>query len=143
MRPADPERVWRTFLVPVLSTDGYGVIWVHSSSKAVRDAAARSGRIPFEAGLAAIEALEARLSARSCLRTKLAAEQAAASVLSDPGTALGPRGHQRGERGERGELLPRTPATPGQLQALSPQGKGGPSCVGRGGRGDTRLRHAR
>ncbi len=48
-RAADPDRVWRTFQAPAPSVDGYRVIWVHSTTKAARDAAARASRI--EAGL--------------------------------------------------------------------------------------------
>ena len=82
----DPDRVYRTFESPVPSVDGYRVIWVHSSSKAQRDAASRSARI--EAGLAAIEALDARLSApRSRLRTRVAAEEAARQCLSEVGAS--------------------------------------------------------
>ncbi|MGH9100576.1 MAG: IS1634 family transposase, partial [Acidimicrobiales bacterium] len=83
-RLEDPERVFRTFEAPVPSTDGYRVIWVHSSTKAVRDAATRATHI--EAGMAAIEGLEARLVApRSRLRTKVAVEQAAAAALEKAG----------------------------------------------------------
>jgi len=85
-RQDDPERLWRTFEAPVPSTDGYRVIWVHSSDKQARDAAARSTAI--EKGLAAIEALEARLSSpRSRLRSKVAVEQAAASTLGEAGAS--------------------------------------------------------
>ena len=85
-RPDDPERVWRTFGAPVPSLDGYRVIWVHSSDKQGRDALARSAAI--EKGLAAIEALEARLrNRRSRLRSKAAAEQAATSALAQAGAS--------------------------------------------------------
>ncbi len=68
------------------SVDGYRVIWVHSSDKQGRDALARSAAI--EKGLAAIEALEARLvSRRSRLRSKTSAEQAAASALAQVGAS--------------------------------------------------------
>lgn len=68
------------------STDGYRVIWVHSSDKQARDAATRSAAI--EKGLAAIETLEARLRApRSRLRSKVAVEQAAASALGEAGAS--------------------------------------------------------
>lgn len=40
-RIGDPDDVWRTFEAPVPSTDGYRVVWVHSSPKAARDAASR------------------------------------------------------------------------------------------------------
>jgi len=83
-RLGDPDRVWRTFEAPAPSTDGYRVIWVHSSAKAARDAAARAARI--EAGLAAIDALAARLSSpKSRLKTKVAAEQAAVAALAGAG----------------------------------------------------------
>src|SRR5680860_1212580 len=61
-RQDDPDRVWRTFEAPTPSTDGYRVVWVHSTTKAARDAAGRAGRI--EAGLAAIEKVADRLDRR-------------------------------------------------------------------------------
>jgi len=85
-RQADPERVWRTFEAPAPSVDGYRVIWVHSSGKAARDAAARAGRI--EAGLAAIDAVAARLaSPKTRLKTRVAAEAAATTALQSVGAA--------------------------------------------------------
>lgn len=83
-RVADPDRVWRTFEAPAPSVDGYRVIWVHSSSKAARDASARAARI--EAGLAAIDAVAARLaSPKTRLKTRVAAEQAATNALQAAG----------------------------------------------------------
>lgn len=83
-RKSDPERIWRTFEAPVPSSDGYRVIWVHSTDKAARDGTARSAAI--DKGLAAVEALEARLSApRSRLRTKVAVEEAAKAALAEAG----------------------------------------------------------
>lgn len=83
-RAGDPDRVWRTFQAPAPSADGYRMIWVHSSSKAARDAAARAARI--EAGLAAIDAVAARLaSPKTRLKTKVAAEQAASTALAAAG----------------------------------------------------------
>lgn len=83
-RAGDPDQVWRTFEAPVPSTDGYRVIWVHSSGKAARDAAARAARI--EAGLAAIDALHTRLhSPKTRLKTRVAAEQAATAALATAG----------------------------------------------------------
>src|SRR5680860_541079 len=83
-RLGDPDRIWRTFEAPAPSVDGYRVIWVHSSAKAARDAAARAARI--EAGLAAIDAVAARLaSPKSRLKTKVAAEQAATTALAAAG----------------------------------------------------------
>lgn len=83
-RLGDPERIWRTFEAPAPSLDGYRVIWVHSSSKAARDAASRAARI--EAGLAAIDAVAIRLAGpKTRLRTRVAAEEAAAAALSAAG----------------------------------------------------------
>jgi transposase len=83
-RHDNPERLWRTFEAPVPSVDGYRVIWVHSSDRAARDGAARSAAI--EKGLAAIEAVEARLTTpRSRLRSNVAAKEAATAALRDAG----------------------------------------------------------
>jgi len=83
-RQGDPDRVWRTFEAPAPSVDGYRVIWVHSSSKAARDAQARAARI--EAGLAAIDTVQARLSSpKARIKTKVAAEQAAITALQSAG----------------------------------------------------------
>ena len=83
-RQGDPDRIWRTFQAPAPSVDGYRVIWVHSTSKAARDAGARATRI--EAGLAAIDAVQARLaSPKSRIKTRVAAEQAASTALQSAG----------------------------------------------------------
>ncbi|MGH8987987.1 MAG: IS1634 family transposase [Acidimicrobiales bacterium] len=83
-REGDDERVWRTFEAPVPSSDGYRVIWVHSSDKAARDGAGRSAAI--DKGLVAIEALEARItSPRARLRTLVAVEEAARGALKEAG----------------------------------------------------------
>ena len=83
-RLEDPDRVWRTFTAPTPSTDGHRVIWVHSSPKAARDAATRAARI--EAGLAAIETVQARLSSpKTRLKTLVAAEAAATKALDQAG----------------------------------------------------------
>jgi transposase len=83
-RQTDPDRVWRTFEAPAPSVDGYRVIWVHSSSKAARDAGARAARI--EAGLAAVDAVAARLaSPKTRIKTRVAAEQAASTALQAAG----------------------------------------------------------
>lgn len=85
-RAADPDRIWRTFQAPAPSADGYRMIWVHSSSKAARDAAARAARI--EAGLTAIDAVAARLtSPKTRLRTRVAVEAAAVAALTAAGAA--------------------------------------------------------
>ena len=85
-RIGDPDEVWRTFEAPAPSADGYRVIWVHSSAKAARDAASRAARI--EAGLAAVEEVQARLqSPKTRLKTKVAAEEAVKAVLAAAGAA--------------------------------------------------------
>ena len=79
-----PDRVWRTFEAPAPSVDGYRVIWVHSSMKAANDAQTRAGRI--EAGLAAVDAVAARLAGpKTRLKTKVAAEAAATTALTAAG----------------------------------------------------------
>jgi transposase len=80
----DPDVVYRVFEAPVPSVDGYRVIWVHSTTKAALDAASRASRI--ERGLAALEAVQARLdSPKSRLRTLVAAEEAAMAVIKGAG----------------------------------------------------------
>lgn len=57
---------------------------MHSSSKAARDAAARAGRI--EAGLAALDALAARLAGpKTRLKTRVTVEEAATAALAAAG----------------------------------------------------------
>jgi len=58
-RQGDPDEVWRTFVAPAPSTEGYRVIWVHSSAKAGRDANTLQSRI--EAGLRAIDSVAERI----------------------------------------------------------------------------------
>ena len=85
-RSDDPDKVWRTFEAPVPSADGYRVIWVHSSTKAARDAATRAARI--ETGLAAVEQVAERLaSPKTRLKTRVAAEDAATAALTKTGAA--------------------------------------------------------
>ena len=80
-RRGDPEEVWRTFVAPVPSKEGFRIIWVHSTMKAARDATTRQARI--EAGLKALDALAAKLaSPKSRLRTRVAVEEAAAAALA-------------------------------------------------------------
>lgn len=86
------------------------MIWVHSSTKAARDAAARAGRI--EAGLAAIDQVAARLaSPKTRIKTRVAAEQAATTALTKAGasrwvgftiTEATEAGHRQETRGRPG-----------------------------------------
>ena len=81
---ATPTRCTRRFPAPLPSAEGYRIIWVHSTAKAARDAAARQARI--EAGAAAIDALAARLAGPKCrLKTRVAVEDQAAAALAAAG----------------------------------------------------------
>jgi transposase len=81
-RLGDPPEVWRTFESPVGSDGGFRLVWVHSSTKAINDAATRARRI--EAGLAVIEELAARLAGPRCrYKTRVAVEEAATRALVD------------------------------------------------------------
>jgi transposase len=80
-RAGEPEQVYSTTPAPLPSAEGYRITWVHSTAKAARDAATRSDRI--EAGIAAVEALDAKLAGpRSRYKTRVAVEHAAAAALT-------------------------------------------------------------
>jgi transposase len=85
-RIGDLPRVWSVFASPLPSTEGYRIVWVHSTVKAARDEHARRSRI--EAGTAAIDDLATKLSGpKTRLKTRAAVEQAAAKALADTGSA--------------------------------------------------------
>jgi transposase len=85
-RLGEPDRVYCTCPAPTPSAEGHRIVWVHSTSKTVRDAAARQTRI--EAGQAAMDALADKLSRPRCrTHSRVAAEQAAAAALADTGAA--------------------------------------------------------
>lgn len=85
-RLGDPDQVWRTFVAPAPSKEGYRIIWVHSTMKAARDATTRQARI--EAGLKVLEVVASKLSSpRSRLRTRVAVEEAATAALTKVGAA--------------------------------------------------------
>ena len=80
-RLGDPDEVYSTTPAPLPSTEGYRIVWVHSTAKASRDAATRQTRL--EAGVAALEALDAKLAGpRSRFKTRVAVEQAAIAALA-------------------------------------------------------------
>ena len=117
-RLEDPDRVWRTFEAPAPSVDGYRVIWVHSSMKAANDAQTRAGRI--EAGLAAVDAVAARLAGpKTRLKTKVAAEAAATTALTAAGATRWVGFHHH--RNHRRHLPPGTPRPPRQPDPLPAQ----------------------
>ena len=62
-RSGDADEVWRTFPSPLPSEAGFRIVWVHSSGKAVNDAASRAARI--EAGVAALDDLASKLAGRA------------------------------------------------------------------------------
>lgn len=81
-RLGEPDEVYSTTPAPLPSAEGYRIVWVHSTAKAARDAAARGARL--EAGVAAIEALDSKLTGpRSRFKTRVAVEAAATAALTD------------------------------------------------------------
>lgn len=85
-RQDQPDDVWQTTEAPWPSAEGYRIIWVRSSAKIERDAAARRDRIAR--GTAALEELNTRLaSPKTRIKTRPAAEQAARDALDKAGAA--------------------------------------------------------
>ncbi len=83
-RNDEPDQVYATFPAPLPSAEGHRIIWVHSTTKAARDAASRQARI--EAGATAIDALAARLAGPKCrLKTRVAVEAEATAILAHAG----------------------------------------------------------
>lgn len=81
-RRTDPPDVMATFEAPLGSAEGHRIIWVHSTRKAVNDAATRARRI--ERATAALEALAARLAGpKSRITTRVVAEDTARAALDD------------------------------------------------------------
>lgn len=79
-RLGEPDEVYCTTPALSPSAEGYRIVWVHSSAKAGRDAAGRMART--EAGIAAIEALDAKLAGpRNRLKTRAAVDKAATAAL--------------------------------------------------------------
>jgi transposase len=85
-RPGEAERVYATCPAPTPSAEGHRIVWVHSTAKAARDAAARQARI--ETGTAAMDALAQKLSGPRCrTHSRVAAEQTATAALTDTGAS--------------------------------------------------------
>src|SRR5664280_1081899 len=83
-RQVDPDQVYSTTPALQPSVEGYRIVWVHSTAKASRDAHARAARI--NSGVAAVEALDAKLAGPRCrFKTRIAVEQAATIALTDTG----------------------------------------------------------
>jgi hypothetical protein len=77
----DLDEVYTTTPAPLPSAEGYRIVWIHSTAKTARDIAARTARI--DAGVAALEALDAKLAGPRCrLKTRPAVEAAARDALT-------------------------------------------------------------
>lgn len=85
-RAEDPDDVYSTVEAPWPSSEGYRIIWVHSTAKTDRDAEARRDKIGR--GIAALDALNQRLaSPKSRMKTTVVVEQAAAAALEKANAA--------------------------------------------------------
>ncbi len=85
-RKADPPEVWWAVPAPTCSAEGHRIVWVRSSTKRAHDAAARADRI--ERATAAIRDLAAGLTSARCrIKSRVAAEVAAAAVIEGAGAA--------------------------------------------------------
>jgi transposase len=84
-RDGDPDQVWQVAPAPFPSSEGYRIVWVHSSAKAQRDETARHQRI--QRTLAALADLNERLAGpRARITTKVAVEDAANEILDQGAT---------------------------------------------------------
>ncbi|MGH3979002.1 MAG: IS1634 family transposase [Pseudonocardiaceae bacterium] len=85
-RIGDPDQVYSTCPAPTPSAEGHRIVWVHSTAKAARDAAARQARI--EAGVSVMDILADKLSGPRCrTHSRVAAEQAATQALAEAGAS--------------------------------------------------------
>lgn len=85
-RHDEPDQVYSTFTSPLPSAEGHRVIWIHSTAKAARDSFIRRDKI--EAGAAAIDVLQARLTGPKCrLKTIVAIEKEADIALKKAGAS--------------------------------------------------------
>jgi transposase len=83
-RKGDPELVWRVAPAPFPTVEGYHITWVHSSAKQHRDETARAERID-RARHTLTELSERLAGPRARITTRVAAEEAAAALLSTSG----------------------------------------------------------
>jgi transposase len=83
-RNGDPDLVWRVCPAPFPTTEGYRITWVHSSAKQHHDESARAERI--DRARHALGELSERLAGpRARITTRVAAEEAAATLLTTSG----------------------------------------------------------
>jgi transposase len=84
-RKGQPPDVLSVFESPLGSSEGYRIIWIHSSAKAARDAVARTARI--ERAERDLAELAARLTGpKARIRSRVGAEEAARAILADTDT---------------------------------------------------------
>jgi transposase len=100
-RPArrrdEPDDVCSVFESPLPTADGYRIVWVRSTAKTARDAAARVARL--ERATTGLEDLNRRLAGPKCrLKTKAAVDEAAHAVLAEAETTRFFEIHVREER---------------------------------------------
>jgi hypothetical protein len=83
-RKGDPPEIHWAAEAAAPSAEGHRIVWIRSSDKRDRDAAARAERI--ERARAGLGSLGAKLSSSRCqLRSRSAAEEAAAAIVSEAG----------------------------------------------------------
>ncbi len=84
-RRDQPPDTLSVFESPLGSADGYRIIWIHSTGKAARDATARAARL--ERAERDLTKLAQRLAApKSRIKTRVAAQDAAQTILADTNT---------------------------------------------------------
>ncbi len=84
-RHNQPPDVLSTFESPLGSTDGYRIIWIHSTAKATRDATTRAAHL--ERAERDLHQLAERLAGpKSRIKTRVAAADAAQAILADTNT---------------------------------------------------------
>ncbi len=80
----DPDEIYWAAEAPTPSAEGHRIVWARSSAKRDRDAAVRADRI--ERARSGLAELAARLSSPRCqIRSVMAAEAAAAAIVSEAG----------------------------------------------------------
>lgn len=80
-RKGDPDEVWSVRPAPFPSSEGYRIVWVHSTVKQRRDETTRNDCI--QRAQRALDKLNQRLAGpRARISTRVAAEEAAAAILA-------------------------------------------------------------
>jgi len=84
-RKGDPDDVWSVAPAPIASSEGYRIVWVHSTRKQELDESARSDSIAR--GLAALDSLAQRLAGPKCrFREREEVERATRAALRAKGS---------------------------------------------------------